>query len=145
MRVALLLCLLPLPLRAAPSCASVPECLARVKLPHLDAVTLAEVGAVVAPVVIGVGALVTAAVERARPKADPEGVVIVEDQEGQPRAALELVPTPRDRYYNENPPEPAKPSGAFRFNDTATNVVLVAGGAALLGGIIAGIAKSARH
>jgi hypothetical protein len=140
MRLALILLLAAPAARA--ECTSIPQCLSQLKIPHADAVTLAKIGAVMAPAVLGVGAFFTAAMEKARPKEAPEGVVIVEDEAGQPRAALELVPAARDKYYNPNPPqERPKPSGAFRFNDTATNVALAVGGAAVITGIIAGIAK----
>jgi hypothetical protein len=140
MRLALMLLLVAPAARA--ECTSIPQCLSQLKIPHADALTMAKIGAVMAPAVIGIGAFVTAAIEQARPKAAPEGVVVVEDENGQPRAALELVPAARDKYYNPNPPhELPKPSGAFRFNDTATNVALAVGGAAVIAGIIAGIAK----
>ena len=140
MRLALMLLLAAPAARA--ECTSISQCLSQLQFPHPDAVTLAKIGAVMAPAVIGVGAFVTAALEKARPKEAPEGVVIVEDEEGQPRAALELVPQTRDKYYDPNPhTERPKPSGAFRFNDTATNVALAVGGAAVIAGIIAGIVK----
>jgi hypothetical protein len=140
MRFALMLLLVAPAARA--ECTSIPQCLSQLRIPHTDAVTLAKIGAVMAPAVIGIGAFITAAAEKARPKQEPEGVVVVPDENGQPRAALELVPATHDKYYNPNPPhELPKPSGAFRFNDTATNVALAVGGAAVIGGIIAGIVK----
>lgn len=79
-------------------------------------------------------------------RADPDGVYVFTDGEGRSRMALALVPTP--------PPVPLAgpsderrevPSGVFRFNDTATTVLLTAGGAALLGSMIAGIVSGVRH
>jgi hypothetical protein len=138
--LAVMLALAPASVRAAPSCGSAPECIARLGLPHLNWEAAAVLGAIAAPAVLAT-AVLTAAGENAKEKALPEGVVVTTDENGEPRASLELVPTTRDRYYNENPPEPQKPSGAFRFNDTATNVALAVGGAALLTGIIVGIVK----
>src|SRR4051812_133836 len=134
MRIALMLLLLAPSARA--QCTSIPQCLSQVKWPHTDAVTLAKIGAVLAPAVIGIGAFVTAAAEQARPKEAPPGVVVVPDEDGRPRLALQLVPAPRDKYYHPNPPrERPRPSGAFQFNDTATNVALAVGGAAVIAGI----------
>lgn len=61
----------------------------------------------------------------------------------QPPATLALVPEPPDPYRARagEPERAAPPSAAFRFNDSATNVATAVAGAAVLGAIIATIAK----
>ncbi len=61
------------------------------------------------------------------------------------RPTLALMPTPPDPYRvpSGRPETRAKPSGAFQFNETATNVATAVAGAAVLGAMIATVAKSA--
>jgi hypothetical protein len=142
----LALALMLLPASAHAACGSIPECLMRLRFPHADAVTVAKAGAVVGAAVIGVGGLVTAAMQKAHPKEAPNGVVVTHDESGRAHANLQLVPAPHDKYYNANGPDrPKPPSGAFKFNDTAANVMIGVGGAAVLGSIIAGIVQSERR
>jgi hypothetical protein len=91
----------------------------------------AILAAIAAPVLV-VGAAVTAIRELNKPTDE--------------RVSLDLIPPAQDRYRidpkRERSPQP--PSAAFRFNETATNVALVATGAAVTAAMISGIVKSAR-
>lgn len=134
------------PASAAPNCSSLPECLARAGLGGrlLDEHSYAVLGALASPVVV-LGAFVTAAVHAHEVK-PPVGVVVTPDEHRRPRASLALVPS----TFEPAPPLDAKQpkphnDGAFKFNDKATNVALAVGGAAVLGGIIAGIVGGAKH
>jgi hypothetical protein len=128
-------------------CKSVPECLASVGMGHLDAKTAAILGAAASPVVIA-GAFMTAAVEQSRAKEGPRGVVVTDGDDGRPRVQLKLIPSADDTSYGAPAPADSKrqpPSGAFKFNDTATNVALAVGGAAVVTSVIMGIVQSAKH
>jgi hypothetical protein len=125
---------------ARADCTSVPQCLSR--FTHQSAGTIAKIGAVMAPIVLGVGAALTLARQTSQPREAPAGVSVT--PEG--RLTLDLVPVPQDRYYNAHPPvEKPRHDGVFRFNDTATNVALAVGGVAVIGSIIAGIATQRRR
>jgi hypothetical protein len=100
--------------------------------------TAGILAAILAPAIVG-GAAVTVAHELARHT--DERVV---------PAKLTLVPEPPDPY--RAPPATAgqakesrpKPSGAFRFNETATNVATAVTGAMVVGAIVSEIVKDAR-
>jgi hypothetical protein len=95
--------------------------------------------ALAAPVIVA-GAAVTAAHEMSRRTEErlPPG-----PHELPPN--LSLVPESHDPYRAQaNAPErPHKPSAAFQFNETATNVTTVVAGAMVAGAIIANIVKDA--
>jgi len=62
--------------------------------------------------------------------------------------SLALVPDPPDPYrVPAGRPErhAVKPSGAFQFNETATNVATVVTGAAVVGAIVGTIVSETRH
>jgi hypothetical protein len=145
MRLVAVICLLFAfsPAIARADCSSIPECLLRLNTPRLDPKIIAIVGAGAAAVVAA-GALVAATrFQLERPM--PSGVITSYDPLGRTHFELPLVPSappvatapPPRLFGHETPP----PSGVFRFNDLATNIVLVAGGAAILGSIIASFAK----
>jgi hypothetical protein len=133
--------LLAAPRAAMAQCHSGPECLLRLGVGQLDPKIAAIVGGAAA-VAIAAGATAAAAREANR-KEMPDGVVEELDEQGRRRLVLTLIPTPI-------PVTPGGPGGGdetrqvpwqLRLNDTATNVALVVGGAAILTSIIVGILK----
>ena len=110
----------------------------------------AILGAIAAPVILA-GAAVTVATELGRRTEEraPDGVAAPPAAGGKhARPNLALVPEPPDPYR-----EPAgkketrrKPSAAFQFNETATNVATAVTGAMVVGAIIADIVhESSSH
>jgi hypothetical protein len=98
--------------------------------------------AIIAAPVIVAGAAVTVAHElRKRTDERQPGDGAAAKKGAPPK--LSLVPEPPDPYRaRAGAPERAAPSsGAFRFNDSATNVATAVAGAAVLGAIIATVAK----
>jgi hypothetical protein len=96
---------------------------------------------VAAPILV-VGAMVTIAHElnKSQDGELPPGTVT------QPNKKPSLTYAPAaaaDPYYNREHP-PAKPSAAFKFNDTATNVVTAVTAAAVVGAVIATVASGAK-
>jgi hypothetical protein len=129
-------------LAAAPArafeCHSIPECLSL--LPRLDP-RIVAVGAALTAGVLAAGGLVTALQPTDRPL--PTGATV----NGR-RYNLNLIPPadpdPPPEEAESDPKkrhERAQNEGLLRFNDIASTAVIVAGGAAIVGSIIAGIAK----
>jgi hypothetical protein len=107
----------------------------------------AALAAVAAPV-IAAGAAVTIIEELRRRTEEREPDGTVPPSAGARRANLTLVPSNADPYRDagKRPTDAAKRNAAkrnaaFEFNETATNVATVVAGAAVLGAIIATIAK----
>jgi hypothetical protein len=101
----------------------------------------AALAAIAAPIIVA-GAAVTVAHElRKRTDERLPDARATPHKKGAP--TLALVPEPPDPYRTPaGAPERAAPSSAaFRFNDTATNVATAVAGAAVLGAIIATVAK----
>jgi hypothetical protein len=97
--------------------------------------------AAAAPVIVA-GAAFTIVDELRRRTVEqyPDGTVTNPNQ----RPSLTLVPVAADRYRDSgNGPRRATPARnpAFEFNETATNVATAIAGAAVLGAIIATVAK----
>lgn len=110
----------------------------------------AILGAIAAPVILaGAAVSVAGEVGRRTEERAPDGVAAPPAAGGKhARPNLALVPEPPDPYR-----EPAgkketrrKPSGAFQFNETATNVATAVTGAMVVGAIIADIVhESSSH
>ena len=97
----------------------------------------ALLGAIAAPVIVA-GAAVTVAHEMTKRTEEREAAA------GTPtgkKPNLALVPDPPDPYRAPagKPEKRTKPSGAFQFNDTATNVATAVTGAMVVGAMIATI------
>jgi hypothetical protein len=103
----------------------------------------ALLGAIAAPVIVA-GAAVTVAHEMTKRTEEREAAA------GTPtgkKPNLALVPDPPDPYREPaGKPEKArtKPSAAFQFNDTATNVATAVTGAMVVGAVIATIVHEAK-
>ena len=129
---------------ARADCHSVPECLLNLGVGRLDPKLAAIAGAAAFS-----GLAIAGAAVRAHHMYDremPDGVVVVSDDKGKQHLELTLIPLPApvpltlpDSFEDHR--ERAHTDGILRFNDTATNIALAAGGAAILGTIIAGFAK----
>ncbi len=111
----------------------------------------AILGAIAAPVILA-GAAVTVASELGRRTEEraPDGTVTPATANGQKaRPSLVLVPQPPDPYREPaggKKETRARPSGAFQFNETATNVATAVTGAMVVGAIIADIVhESSSH
>ena len=104
----------------------------------------AILGAIAAPVILA-GAAVTVASELRRHTderlADGNAASATAPKGKHAPSSLALVPTPLDPYRAQpgHPETRAKPSAAFQFNETATNVAIAATGAMVVGAIIADI------
>jgi hypothetical protein len=109
----------------------------------------AILGAIAAPVIIA-GAAVTVANELSRRTVEraPDDDAATKTASGKKaRPSLALVPDPPDPYRAPagKPERRARPSGAFQFNETATNVATAVTGAMVVGAIIADIVHETHH
>ena len=110
----------------------------------------AILGAIAAPVIIA-GAAVTVANELGRRTQEraPDGSAETTKTAGGKHAppSLALVPDPPDPYRAPAGKKEtrAKPSAAFQFNETATNVATAVTGAMVVGAIIADIVHETHH
>ena len=131
--------------RVRADCHSVPECMLNLGVGKLDS----KVTTIVAATAF-TGLAVAGAAVQARHMYDremPDGVVVVSDNKGKQHLELVLIPVPPPVQLTlpdsevDRRESRGRTDGMFRFNDTATNVALAAGGAAILGSIIAEFAK----
>ncbi|HEX8951518.1 MAG TPA: hypothetical protein VF945_06715, partial [Polyangia bacterium] len=111
----------------------------------------AILGAIAAPVILA-GAAVSVATElgrRTEERApDDGGAAAPASATGKKaRPSLALVPDPPDPYRAPAGKKEtrARPSAAFQFNETATNVATAVTGAMVVGAIIADIVHETRH
>lgn len=105
----------------------------------------AVLGAIAAPAIF-VGAAVTAARELHKHTVERAAAATGGNAKKSEPEKVALVPAAIDPYRAPAgvPDAPHKPSAAFQFNETATNVATVVTGAAVLGAAIATIVKSAK-
>jgi hypothetical protein len=131
------------------SCGTPTECMLSGGLPRIPWQAAAALGALAAPIIVA-GGVGSAIMYATRPKQLPPGVELVDDGEGGLKPQLALIPAPVDKYYDPNPHLPHRdrrgpPEWQRQMNDIGTTAAIALGGMALLGGIIAGIAKSGRR
>ena len=103
--------------------------------------------AIAAPIIVA-GAVASVAHElnkRTEERADGVAPVASTAAGAKHQPNLALVPDPPDPYRATpgHPETRHKPSAAFQFNENATNVATVVAGAAVVGALIATIAKDA--
>lgn len=147
-----------LSLVAAPTAAraDLGECLAGPSDLHRCSVTgtpALALAAIAAPILVA-GAAVSVAHELHR-RTEERGAATTASSRATPDSAtgkhappsLELVPDPPDPYRAPagKPETRRQPSGAFQFNETATNAATVGAGAAVVGAIIGTIVSEAHH
>lgn len=104
----------------------------------------ALLAAIAAPVLVA-GAAATVAHELRR-RTDERAPTGAARRPARTPPSLTLLPEPPDPYRatTGGAETTHAPGAAFRFNETATNVALAAGGVAVLGAMIATVAKSAK-
>jgi len=127
----------------AQSCTSGPECIQRWVGPIPVNTTAALVTGVIAAPIILAGGAVTAVKMTSEEKPEPAGVIAPSPSKKKRRAELALIPTepapPPGRPLT--PAERAAHERAVRVNDAMTTAAIAVGGAAVLTGIVYGIAK----
>lgn len=101
--------------------------------------------AIAAPILVAGGAYTAYDTARHRVGEAPiPGAVPVPQPLGKkPKYNLSLTPTASDPYYNAGDAgdRTRRPNGYLRFNDTATNIALGLGAAAIITSVIVGVAK----
>lgn len=100
----------------------------------------------VVPAAIAFGALATGAtlyqLGQPQERPLPPGTVVVQDPEGRPHLELPLIPAPAPISVEQPQGDlTIRPTLALRINDTATNIALAVGGAALAASIISSFFK----